>query len=211
MLKDTGGGKLKITRRSITIAAFGIFVMLAIAGVAQIAGHACARDSDTGKSPDVMVIAGLPGFQALAYGKNKLSITVVPASTEDNPLAIKVTGLAASSPGIATAVVYTLSEPMPGVLDLSQKTLRIDLSNFNTAASEPERIDTARVNQVLMTNANTAIMEVIMDYKSLQGSEAIFRVSELRLIQTNGQVRTYTLELPKQMIIDGDLKRLTVT
>jgi hypothetical protein len=211
MLKDTGGGTLKITRRSITLAAFGVFVLLAIAGVAQIAGHASAGASDTGKSPDVMVISGLPGFQALAYGKNKLSIASVPASTEDNPLAIKVTGLAASSPGTSTAVVYTLSEPMPGVLDLSQKTLRIDLSNFNTAASEPESIDTSRVNQVLMTNANTAIMEVIMDYKSLQGSEAIFRVSEIRLIQTDGKVRTHTLELPKQMIIDGDLKRLTVT
>ncbi|HEY3273599.1 MAG TPA: hypothetical protein VGJ92_07560 [Methanocella sp.] len=197
--------------RSIIIATLGVFVVLTIIGLAQLTGIANAqepRSSIAGKSPDVMVISGLPDFQALAYGKNQLSIAVVPVSQQDNRMTFKVKGLAVSYPGTAPAIVYTLSEPMPGSLDLSQKTLDVDLTNFNTAASEPEHIEKSRVSHVLQTNANTTIIEVTMDYKSLQGSEAIFRVSSISLIPPDGQMQTYRLELPKQLIIDGDAKRL---
>jgi hypothetical protein len=210
-LEFTDGGMLKITDRWITLALSGIFVMLAIICSTQFTGNADAQAlqaSDTGKSPDIMVISGLPDFQALAYGQNRLSLAVVPVSQQDNRMTFKVNGIAASYPGNAPAVVYTLSEPMPGTLDLSQKTLQIDLTNFNTAASAPEHVEKSRVSHVLQTNANTTIIEVTMDYKSLQGSEAIFRASGIYLITPDGQTQTYRLELPKQLIINGDDKRL---
>ena len=199
---------MKYIRKSITFATTGIFVLLAIACVAQSAGHALA--SDAGKSPDVMVISGLPDFQALAYGKNTLSIAAVPVSQQDGKMTFGVTGLAASYPGNAPAVVYRLSEPMPGTLDLAQKTLQIDLGNFNTAASAPEKIDKSRVGSVLRADANTSIIDVTMDYKSLQGSEAIFRVSSIGLVKPDGQALAYTLGLPGQLVIDGDSKRLSM-
>jgi hypothetical protein len=199
---------LKIANKLITLAMVSVLVVLTIACATQFPGHASAQASDTGKSPDVMVIAGLPDFQALAYGQNRLSLAVVPVSQQDNRMSFKVTGIAASYPGNAPAVVYTLSESMPGTLDLSQKTIQIDLTNFNTAASEPEHVDKSRVGRVLQTNANTTIIEVTMDYKSLQGSEAIFRASGIDLITPDGQMQTYRLELPKQLIINGDDKRL---
>jgi hypothetical protein len=155
-----------------------------------------------------MVVSGLPGFQALAYGQNRLSLAVVPISQQGDQMAFRVTGLAASSPGADPAIVYTLSEPMTGVFIPSQKTLQIDLTNFNTAASEGEQVDVSRVNNGLRTNANTTIIEIVMDYKSLQGSEAKFRASSISLIPPDGQMQTYRLELPKQLIIDGDTKRL---
>ena len=58
--------------------------MLTIIYSTQFTGMVNAQGSqvsDTGKSPDVMVISGLPGFQALAYGKNVLSIAVLPVSS----------------------------------------------------------------------------------------------------------------------------------
>ena len=125
-------------------------------------------------------------------------------------MTFQVTGLAASYPGAAPAIVYTLSEPMSGVFDPSQKTLQVDLTNFNTAASEPEHVEKSRLNHVLQTNANTTIIEVTMDYKSLQGSEAIFRAGSISLVPPDGQMQTYKLELPKQLIIDGDAKRLNM-
>lgn len=207
----TEGGMLKITDRSITLTIFSIFILLAIVSPAQFTGIASARGpqaSDSGKSPDVMVISGLPDFQALAYGRNILSIAAVPVSQQDNKMTIKVTGLAVSYPGTAPAVVYTLSEPMSGALDLSQNALRVDLTNFNTAASGAEHIDKSRVNHALQTKANTMIIEVTMDYKSLQGSEAIFRAGSISLIRPDGQMQNYALELPKQLIIDGDSMRL---
>jgi hypothetical protein len=187
---------------------FYILAMLVVISPAQFLGHASAQAPDTGKSPDVMVISGLPDFQALAYGHNRLSLAVIPVSQQDNGMSFKVTGLAASYPGNAPAIVYTLSEPMTGSLDLSQKTLQVDLTNFNTAASEPEHVEKSRVGKVLQTNANTTIIEVTMDYKSLQGSEAIFRASGIDLITPDGRMQTYRLELPKQLIINGDDKRL---
>jgi hypothetical protein len=193
---------VKIINRTITITGFSIFVLLTILCSTQSTCSASARD--------VMVVSGLPGFQALAYGENRLSLAVVPLAQQGGQLSFRVTGLAASSPGNDPAVIYTLSEPMAGVFDPSQKTLQIDLTNFNTAASEGEQVDVSRVNNVLRTSANTTIIEVAMDYKSLQGSEAKFRVSSISLIPPDGQTQTYRLELPKQLIIDGDTKRLSM-
>lgn len=193
---------MKIIYRSVTIAGFSIFVLLAILCSTQFTCSAAARD--------VMVVSGLPEFQALAYGENRLSLAVVPVVQQGDQMTFRVTALAASSPGPDPAVVYTLSEPMSGVFNPVQKTLQVDLKNFNTAASEGEQVDVSRVNDVLRTNANTTIIEVAMDYKSLQGSEAKFRVSSISLIPPDGQMQTYRLELPKQLIIDGDTKRLYV-
>jgi len=194
---------LKAINRPITIAVYAMFVALMVLGPAGLAGLAGARD--------VMVVSGLPGFQALAYGENKLSLAVIPESQQGGPMTFQVTGLAASSPGADPAIVYALKEPMPGTFDPAQKTLRVDLKNFNTAASEGEQVDVARVNQALRTSPRTVIIEVAMDYKSLQGSEAIFRASDVKLVRPDGQVQSYTLELPKQLIIDGDQKRLSMT
>lgn len=191
---------MKIINKTIIIAGFSIFLLLAILCSTQFTCSASARD--------VMVVSGLPGFQALAYGENRLSLAVVPLAQQGGQIAFRVTGLAASSPGNDPAVVYTLSEPMTGVFDPSQKTLQVDMKNFNTAASEGEQVDISRVNNVLRTSVNTSIIEVVMDYKSLQGSEAKFRVSSISLLPPEGQMQTYQLELPKQLIIDGDSKRL---
>jgi predicted phage tail protein len=201
---------LKITRRSITFAVLGALFVLTVACAFLCVGFASAQASDTGRSPDVMVISGLPDFQALAYGKNTLSIAAVPVSQQDGKISFKATAVAASYPGNAPAVVYTLSEPMPGTLDLAQKTLQIDMGNFNTAASQAEHIDKSRLTGVLQTTANTTILEVPMDYKSLQGSEAVFRASGINVIRPDGQTQAVPMELPKQLIIDGDSKRLYI-
>lgn len=196
-----------------TLAMFGIFVMLMMISLMPLAGITIARASlasDAGGTRDVMVISGLPDFQALAYGQNLLSLAAVPVSQQGGRMTFQVTGLAASSPGTAPAVVYTLSEPMQGIIDTSHNTLQVDLANFNTAASEPEHIEKSRVSHALKTTANTMIIEITMDYKSLQGSEAIFSVKSIGLILPDGQTKTYDLEIPGRLIIDGDARRLNM-
>jgi len=199
---------LKFANKYFTLAAFSVLALLMVICLAQTAMTAYAQASGAGRSPDVMVISGLPDFQALAYGRNTMSIAAVPVSQQDSRITFKVTGIAVSYPGDAPAVVYTLSEPMPCSIDLSQNALQIDLANFNTAASAAEHVDKSRVSHVLQTEADTMVIDVTMDYKSLKGSEAIFRVGSISLTKPDGQVQTRSLELPKQLTIDGDAMRL---
>ena len=82
------------------------------------------------------VIQGLEGLKGFGSGHSQLSLAVIPMSQQNNQMMFQVVGFAVSIPESGGAVVYSMEKPLPGIIDPSQNTLQIDISDLASNINE---------------------------------------------------------------------------
>ncbi len=167
-------------------------------------GNAAPAASDTG----LLSIPGLEGLKGFTAGTNRMSLAVIPVSQQGNQLGFQVIGFAISSPDSGTAAVYALKTPLAGVIDPSQNTLQVDLTNLDSAIQQAGYINSNQVYDTIRTDPKVVVIDVDMAYQGAQGSQATFNVNAVSIIPPDGKMQAFTMQQPTQLIIDAQSMRL---
>ena len=109
-----------------------------------------------GGSANILRIPGLEGLTGFMPGENKLSLAVIPVTRQNNQLGFQVIGVAISSPGSSQAAVYSLSTPLAGVIDPTQNTLQVDLSNLANGIDQAGYISSDQVYSTIRSSPRSS-------------------------------------------------------
>jgi hypothetical protein len=153
-------------------------------------------------------ISGLEGLQGFMAGTNRMSLAVMPVSQQGNQLGFQVIGFAISSPDTGTATVYALKTPLAGVIDPSQNTLQVDLTNLDSAIQQAGYINSNQVYDTIRTDPKVVVIDIDMAYQGIQGSQTIFNVNAVSIIPPDGKMQAFSMQQPTQLIIDTQTMRL---
>ncbi len=164
-------------------------------------GNDGAQTQPSGNEPGP-VIKGLEGLKGFGSGHSQLSLAVIPLSQQDNQLMFQLIGFAVSIPETGEAVIYSLETPLSGVIDPSQNTLQIDISNLADAIDTAGYDDASDVYDVIRSDPQVMIIDVDLSYASQQGSQTSFNVNSVDLIFPDGRMQTFALQKPTQLIVD---------
>jgi hypothetical protein len=162
----------------------------------------------TAGSPGMFTIPGLEGLQGFVPGENKLSLAVIPVTQQNNMLGFQVIGFAISSPGSSQAVVYSLITPLAGVIDPTQNTLQVDLSNLASGISQAGAISSDQVYNTIRSGPQVIVIDVDMTYQGTQGTQTIFNVNSVAIIPPDGRMQAFSMQQPTQLIIDSQSMRI---
>jgi hypothetical protein len=208
------------------IAALSVIVSVLIITSTIFSGMACGQTYDAGYSGSYgddnhgtrtpyaddsaggLAIPGMEGLQGFEPGENIMSLAVIPVSQQSNQLYFELIGFAITSPVSGQSVVYSLETPLGGVIDPSASTMQIDLSNIATAISQAGYIDSAQVYNAMRTDSRVVIINVDMEYQGFESSQTIFTVNRVDIIPPDGQVQSFALQEPTQLIIDAQSMRI---
>jgi hypothetical protein len=97
---------------------------------------------------------------------------------------------------------------MAGIIDPSQNTLQVDLSNIETAVNEAGFIDSSQVYDSIRSDPKVLVIDVDMSYQGAQGSQTIFNVNSVSIIPPDGRMQAFQMQQPTQLIIDSQTMRL---
>jgi len=172
------------------------------------AGYSPQAASSDSNSPEGVVITGFEGLAGFMPGQNRLSLAIMPLSTENGQMTFQVIGLAISSPNMDRSTVYSLSTALPGVIDPSQSTMQVDLTDLDSAINQAGFIGSDQVYDSIRTNSRITIIDIYMDYSGTQGSQTIFNVNAVDLIPPDGVVESFNMQKPTQLIIDAQTSRI---
>lgn len=161
----------------------------------------------TAKSP---VIQGLEGLQGFKLGHNQLSLAVIPMSQQNTQMTFQVVGFAISSPEGGEAVVYSLTTPLQGIIDPSQNTLQIDISNLDTAVGTAGYIDSSMIYDTMRSDPQVVMIDLDLTYQGKQDSQTVFSVNSVDLVPPDGRMQTFSMQQPTQLIIDRQSDRIAM-
>jgi hypothetical protein len=167
-------------------------------------GNIGRQAQPAGNAPGSPVIQGLEGLRGFGSGHSQLSLAVIPLSQQNNQMAFQLIGFAVSIPESGEAVVYSLESPLPGIIDPSQNTLQIDISNLASAVDTAGYIDSSEVYDTIRTDPHVMVIDVDLNYQGREGSQTIFNVNSVDIIPPDGQMQTFSLQQPTQLIIDTE-------
>ncbi|HEY3273598.1 MAG TPA: hypothetical protein VGJ92_07555, partial [Methanocella sp.] len=162
----------------------------------------------TAGTAGMFTIPGLEGLQGFMPGENKLSLAVIPVTQQNNQLGFQVIGFAISSPGSSQAVVYSLSQPLAGVIDPTQNTLQVDLSNLASSINQAGAISSDQLYNTIRSSPQVIIIDVDMAYQGAQGTQTIFSVNSVSIIPPDGRMQAFQMQQPTQLIIDSQSMRI---
>ena len=115
-----------------------------------------------------VTIPGLEGLTGFVSGENGLSLATYLASQDGDRLYFQVVGMAISSPYSPQSTVYTMSQPLTGVLDRSANTIQIDMSGLAASISNAGTVDKADLYDALRSNENVFVINLDAVYHGLE-------------------------------------------
>ncbi|HEY3274387.1 MAG TPA: hypothetical protein VGJ92_11520 [Methanocella sp.] len=204
------------------IAALSVIVSLLIISSTIFSGMARGQPYDAGYSGSYddgnygiqtpyaggLAIPGMEGLQGFEPGENIMSLTVIPVSQQNNQLYFELIGFAITSPVSGQSVVYSFETPLAGVIDPAASTMQIDLSNIATTISQAGYIDSSHIYDIMRTDSRAVIINVDMSYQDFEASQTIFTVNRVDIVPPDGQVQSFALQEPTQLIIDSQSMRI---
>ncbi len=165
-----------------------------------------STDSTTG-SP---VIQGLQGLRGFGSGHSQLSLAIIPLSQRDNQLMFQVVGFAVTIPESGESVVYSMETPLPGIIDSSQSTLQIDITDLASAIDTAGYIDSSEIYDTIRTDPQVMIIDVDLYYQGAEKTQTTFNVDSVDIILPNGKMQTFALQQPTQLIVDTKNDRVAM-
>jgi hypothetical protein len=197
------------------MAVSSMIIILLIVCSTQFAGMAGGQQSQqqappAGGTTESPVIQGLEGLKGFGSGHNQLSLAIIPLSQQNNQMTFQVIGFAVSSPESGQAVVYSLETPLPGIIDPSQYTMQIDISNIATAVDTSGYIDSSEIYDTIRTDPQVVVIDLDLYYQGKQDSRTIFNVNSIDIIPPDGRMQTYSMQQPTQLIIDTQSNRVAM-
>lgn len=176
----------------------------------QNSGSSLQQSPYTSSSSESPVIQGLEGLKGFGSGHSQLSLAVIPVSRKNDQMMFQVIGFAVSIPESGQAVVYSLKTPLPGIIDPSQNTLQIDITDLASAVDEAGYIDSSQIYDTIRTDPQVVVIDVDLYYQSQQDSQTIFNVNSVDIIPPDGRMQAYSLQQPTQLIIDTQNNRIAM-
>ncbi|HUL61631.1 MAG TPA: hypothetical protein VLT35_01100 [Methanocella sp.] len=167
-------------------------------------GNVGAQAPSTAGGAASPVIQGLEGLRGFGSGHSQLSLAVIPLSQQGNQLNFQVIGFAVSIPETGEAVIYSLETPLPGVIDPSQNTLQIDISDLADAVSTAGYDDASDVYDIIRSDPQVMVIDIDLNKASQQGSQTYFNVNSVDMIMPDGRMQTFSLQQPTQFVIDTE-------
>jgi hypothetical protein len=152
---------------------------------------------------DILIIPGAEGIKGFTTGANRLSLAIIPVAQKNNQLTFQVIGFAIGSPETGAMAVYSLSKPLMGVIDPSQNTLQVDLSKIDDVIDEAGFIDSSQLYATMRTGPEVAVIDIDMDYQGTEGPQMVFSVNSLDIVPPDGQMQTFSLREPTQLVFDA--------
>ncbi len=156
------------------------------------------------------VIQGLEGLKGFGSGHSQLSLAVIPMSQQNNQMMFQVVGFAVSIPESGEAVVYSMEKPLPGIIDPSQNTLQIDISDLASNINEAGYIDSSQIYDTIRADPQVVVIDVDLYYQDKQGSQTTFNVNSVDVIPPDGNMQAFSLQQPTQLIIDTQNNRVAM-
>ncbi len=156
----------------------------------------------------MLTIPGLEGLTGFVPGQNKLSLAVVPVTQQNNMLGFQVIGFAISGAYSNQAIVYSLSTPLPGVIDPTQNTLQVDLSGLANNINQAGYISIDQMYNTIRSGPQVIVIDVDMTYQGAQGTQTIFGVNSVAIIPPDGRMQAFAMQQPTQLIIDSQTMRI---
>jgi hypothetical protein len=123
-------------------------------------------------------------------------------------MGFQVIGFAISSPGSSQAVVYSLSNPLAGVIDPTQNTLQVDLSSLDSNIGQAGYVAPDQVYNIIRSGPQVMVVDVDMTYQGVQGTQTVFGVNGVDVITPDGKMQAFSMQQPTQLIIDSQSMRL---
>lgn len=148
------------------------------------------------------VIQGLEGLRGFGSGHSQLSLAVIPLSQQDGKLMFQVIGFAVSIPETGEAVVYSMRTPLSGIIDPSQNTMQIDISNLATSVNNAGYVDSSQIYDTMRTDPQVVIIDFDLTSPARQDSQTIFAVNSVGLVPPDGKMQAYSMTQPTQLIVD---------
>ncbi len=170
----------------------------------QAAGNPGAQTPSSAGAGTSPVIQGLEGLRGFGSGHSQLSLAVIPLSQQGSQLTFQVNGFAVSIPETGEAVIYSLETPLPGVIDPSQNTLQIDISDLADAVDTAGYDDASEVYDIIRSDPKVMVIDVDLSAAGTQGSQTVFNVNSVDMIFPDGKMQTFALQQPTQLVIDTE-------
>lgn len=131
-------------------------------------------------------------------------------SQQNNQMMFQVVGFAVSVPESGEAVVYSMEKPLPGIIDPSQNTLQIDISDLASNINEAGYIDSSQIYDTIRADPQVVVIDVDLYYQGKQGSQTTFNVDSVDVIPPDGNMQAFSLQQPTQLIIDTQNDRVAM-
>ncbi|HMK47414.1 MAG TPA: hypothetical protein VK436_12380 [Methanocella sp.] len=170
-------------------------------------GYSSQASSDS-NSPEGIMIQGFEGLAGFMPGQNRLSLAVMPVSTENGQMMFQLIGFAISSPNMDQSAVYSLSTALPGVIDTSQSTMQVDLSDLDSAINQAGYINSDQVYDSIRTDSRITVIDIDMIYNGAQNDRTTFIVNAVDIVPPDGIMEAYSMQKPTQLIIDAQTSRI---
>jgi uncharacterized membrane protein YgcG len=123
-------------------------------------------------------------------------------SQQNDQMMFQVIGFAVSIPETGEAVVYSLRTPLPGVIDPSQNTMQIDISNLATSVNNAGYIDSSEIYETVRTDPQVVVIDFDLTSPARQGPQTTFTVNSIDLVPPDGKMQAFSMQRPTQLIID---------
>lgn len=156
------------------------------------------------------VIQGLEGLKGFGSGHSQLSLAIIPVSQQNNQMMFQVIGFAVSIPETGEAVVYSLRTPLPGIIDPSQNTMQIDISNLATSVNNAGYTDSSQIYDTMRTDPQVVIIDFDLTSPNRQDSQTSFAVNSIDLVPPDGKMQAFSMKQPTQLIIDTQNSRVSM-
>jgi len=179
-------------------------------GTGQNTGGGYQPAQYSSSNSETPVIQGLEGLKGFGSGHSQLSLAVIPVSQKDNQMMFQVIGFAVSIPESGDAVVYSMETPLPGIIDPSQSTMQIDISNLASNINEAGYIDSSQIYDTIRTDPQVVVIDVDLYYQGKQDSQTTFNVDSVDIIPPDGNMQAFSLQQPTQLIIDTQNGRVAM-
>jgi hypothetical protein len=179
-------------------------------GQQQYAAGGQRQAPAAGATSDSPVIQGLEGLKGFGSGHSQLSLAVIPVSQKDNIMMFQVIGFAVSIPESGEAVVYSMKTPLPGVIDPSQNTLQIDITDIATAVETAGYTDSSQIYDTIRSDPQVVVIDVDLNYQGKQDSQTSFNVNSIDIIPPDGKMQAFSMKQPTRLIIDTQDNRVSM-
>jgi hypothetical protein len=136
-------------------------------------GNYGLRATYAGGSAGGLAIPGMEGLQGFEPGENIMNLAIIPVSQQGNQLFFEVIGFAITNPASGQSVVYSMGTPLAGVIDPTQNTMQVDISNIATAIEQAGYISGAQVYNTMRTDSRVVIIDIRMTYQGFEGSQTL--------------------------------------
>ncbi len=148
------------------------------------------------------------GLQGFSGDSNQISLSMSVASQDGSKIYFLVNKIAIAGSNAQAATVYELNGALPGVVDTSDNSFQVDMSQLSSYLQGPRQVSINDLYSVMRPDPKVLMVRFSTGGASTQGSQAVFQVNSIDMIPPDGNAQTFTMSQPVSLVYDQSTQHL---